>query len=101
MPGEYSPGSTNRLMELRSELADLEQKECMLDQQKFWVEQSTRNTREDCSEYPFYKDIAKSVGMYVCWKCFTFPTLTVKIKTENETLDSILSRCNVVSQVEP
>ncbi|XP_074475023.1 transcription factor E2F4-like [Sebastes fasciatus] len=64
MPGEYSPGSTNRLMELRSELADLEQKECMLDQQKFWVEQSTRNTREDCSDltYVNHEDICNCFG---------------------------------------
>lgn len=40
-------------MELKSELEDLEQKEYMLDQQKFWVEQSIRNTTEDCSKYPF------------------------------------------------
>lgn len=64
---------SNRLMELKSELADLEQKENMLDQQKFWVEQSIRNTREDCSEYPF---LQSSAEMYV-WKCFTFLALTV------------------------
>lgn len=43
----------SRMMELRSELEDLEWKERMLDQQKFWVEQSIRNTTADCSKYPF------------------------------------------------
>lgn len=55
MPGENAHTLTSRVMELKSELEDLERKENMLDQQKFWVEQSIRNTREDCSKYPFKK----------------------------------------------
>lgn len=55
LPGENAHELTNRLMELKSELEDLEEKEHMLDQQKFWVEQSIRNTSEDCSKYPFCK----------------------------------------------
>lgn len=39
-------------MELRSELRSLEQKETFLDLQKFWIEESIRNTTEDCSKYP-------------------------------------------------
>lgn len=58
VPGEHAFRVTNRVIELRAELKDLEQKESMLDQQKFWVEQSTTSTKEDCSEYPFYKDVA-------------------------------------------
>lgn len=51
MPGENTHNS--RVMELKSELEDLEKKECMLDQQKFWVEQSIRNTTEDCSNLTY------------------------------------------------
>ncbi|XP_034724961.1 transcription factor E2F5-like [Etheostoma cragini] len=59
MPGENAHGSNNRLMELKYELEDLEQKESMLDQQKFWVEQSIRNTTEDCNDltYVNHEDI--------------------------------------------
>ncbi|XP_054465117.1 transcription factor E2F4-like isoform X2 [Anoplopoma fimbria] len=53
LPGENAYRVTNRVMELRSELKDLEEKESMLDQQKFWVEQSTRNTKEDCSNLTY------------------------------------------------
>ncbi|XP_076583466.1 transcription factor E2F4-like isoform X2 [Chaetodon auriga] len=59
LPGENAHELTNRLMELKSELEDLEEKEHMLDQQKFWVEQSIRNTTEDCSNltYVNHEDI--------------------------------------------
>ncbi|XP_039650949.1 transcription factor E2F4-like isoform X1 [Perca fluviatilis] len=60
LPGENAHhGLSNRLMALKYELEDLEQKECMLDQQKFWVEQSIRNTAEDCSDltYVNHEDI--------------------------------------------
>ncbi|KAK5873908.1 hypothetical protein PBY51_018908 [Eleginops maclovinus] len=50
--GENEELFGNRLFKLKSELEDLEIMESMLDQQKHWVEQSARNTREDCSEYP-------------------------------------------------
>ncbi|KAM8761889.1 transcription factor E2F4-like isoform 1-T3 [Acanthopagrus schlegelii] len=59
MPGSNALESSNRVMELKSELEDLEQREKMLDQQKFWVEQSIRNTTEDCSNltYVNHEDI--------------------------------------------
>ncbi|XP_070819459.1 transcription factor E2F4-like [Chaetodon trifascialis] len=59
LPGENAHELTNRLTELKSELEDLEEKEHMLDQQKFWVEQSIRNTTEDCSNltYVNHEDI--------------------------------------------
>lgn len=44
---------TSRMTDLRSELRNLEQKETFLDLQKFWVEESIKNTTEDCSAYPF------------------------------------------------
>uniref|UniRef100_A0A665TR33 E2F/DP family winged-helix DNA-binding domain-containing protein n=1 Tax=Echeneis naucrates TaxID=173247 RepID=A0A665TR33_ECHNA len=54
MPGENTHELTTRLKELAAELDDLEQKELMLDQQRLWVEQSIRNTIEDCSKYLFH-----------------------------------------------
>ncbi len=99
MPGENAHELTSRVTDLKSELEDLEQKERMLDQQKFWVEQSIRNTTEDCSKYPFcfglffYRRHSKEWrNVCVYWKCFTFPALTVKCKTENEMSDSIFSQ---------
>ncbi|XP_056268729.1 transcription factor E2F4-like [Pseudoliparis swirei] len=53
VPGDNGYTVSNRLMDLRAEMMDLEQKESMLDQQKFWVEQSTKNTREDCSDLTY------------------------------------------------
>ncbi|XP_068430738.1 transcription factor E2F5-like [Clinocottus analis] len=53
VPGKKTYRVTNRVMALRAELIDLEQQESMLDQQKFWVEQSTRNTKEDCSDLTY------------------------------------------------
>nr|XP_046241757.1 transcription factor E2F4-like [Scatophagus argus]XP_046241766.1 transcription factor E2F4-like [Scatophagus argus] len=57
--GESEHELSKRLTKLKSELEDLEQKECMLDQQRFWVEQSIRNTTEDCSNltYVHHEDI--------------------------------------------
>ncbi|XP_067446706.1 transcription factor E2F5-like [Thunnus thynnus] len=59
LPGENALELSNRLLVLKSELEDLEEKECMLDQQKMWVEQSIRNTTEDCSTltYVNHEDI--------------------------------------------
>ncbi|XP_011608632.1 transcription factor E2F4-like [Takifugu rubripes] len=50
---------TRRMTDLRSELRDLEQKETFLDLQKFWIEQSIRNTAEDCSNliYVNHEDV--------------------------------------------
>ncbi|XP_034536012.1 transcription factor E2F5-like [Notolabrus celidotus] len=53
IPPENSQELNIKLMELRSELEDLELKEHTLDQQKFWVEQSIRNTTEDCSHLTY------------------------------------------------
>ena len=56
--GQHEEVFSNKLFKLKSEVEDLEMMESMLDQQKQWVEQSAKNTREDCSEYPFDKEIA-------------------------------------------
>ncbi|XP_026175823.1 transcription factor E2F4-like [Mastacembelus armatus] len=55
MPGGNACELTNRLTELKSELEDLEQKELILDQQRCWIEQSIRNTTEDCSNLTYVK----------------------------------------------
>lgn len=68
---ELQPASTSRMMDLRSEIRDLEQKENFLDLQKFWIEQSIRNTTEGCSKYPFFPSNAKRAGVDVPLKCFT------------------------------
>lgn len=49
----------NRVVELKSELKDLEQREHILDQQKRWVEQSIKNLTEDCRNltYVSHEDI--------------------------------------------
>lgn len=59
---------TRRMTDLRSELRDLEQKETFLDLQKFWIEQSIRNTAEDCSKYPFFSPIMprELLSLYNC-----------------------------------
>ncbi|XP_058485705.1 transcription factor E2F4-like [Solea solea] len=48
-----------RVLELKCELDDLEQSEFMLDQQRQWVEQSIKTTRDDCSNltYVSHEDI--------------------------------------------
>lgn len=59
LQGENGYELEKRKMELTSELEDLEQKEFILDQHKLWVEQSIRNTKEDCSNltYVNHEDI--------------------------------------------
>ncbi|KAM3625770.1 uncharacterized protein V6R79_017369 [Siganus canaliculatus] len=61
-PGEKPSALSKRLRELKSELAYLEQKEHLLDQHKFWIEQSIRNTTENCSSltYVNHEDICNS-----------------------------------------
>uniref|UniRef100_A0A3P8NQT0 E2F/DP family winged-helix DNA-binding domain-containing protein n=1 Tax=Astatotilapia calliptera TaxID=8154 RepID=A0A3P8NQT0_ASTCA len=51
--GENTQLLANRLVELKSDVKGLEQMECVLDQQKLWVEQSIKNITEDCRKYPF------------------------------------------------
>uniref|UniRef100_A0A3B5A2N3 E2F/DP family winged-helix DNA-binding domain-containing protein n=1 Tax=Stegastes partitus TaxID=144197 RepID=A0A3B5A2N3_9TELE len=50
--GESAHDLTKRMIKLKSQLEDLEHQEFILDQHKLWVEQSIRNTTEDCSKYP-------------------------------------------------
>uniref|UniRef100_A0AAX7T107 E2F/DP family winged-helix DNA-binding domain-containing protein n=1 Tax=Astatotilapia calliptera TaxID=8154 RepID=A0AAX7T107_ASTCA len=45
--GENTQLLANRLVELKSDVKGLEQMECVLDQQKLWVEQSIKNITED------------------------------------------------------
>ncbi|CAJ1049141.1 transcription factor E2F5-like [Xyrichtys novacula] len=79
-PVENSRELSIRLMELRSELDDLELKEHTLDQQKFWVEQSIRNTAEDLSHltYVNHEDICN---------CFNGQTLLAVEPPQGTQLD--------------
>lgn len=66
--GESAQKLSKRLTELKSELEDLDEMEFMLDRQKHWVEQSIRNTTQDCSNltYVTHEDI---------YNCFVGHTL--------------------------
>ncbi|XP_008292191.1 transcription factor E2F4-like [Stegastes partitus] len=68
--GESAHDLTKRMIKLKSQLEDLEHQEFILDQHKLWVEQSIRNTTEDCSNltYVNHEDICS---------CFTGHTLLV------------------------
>ncbi|KAM9860766.1 transcription factor E2F5-like isoform 1-T2 [Aulostomus maculatus] len=68
IPGQNVLETSKRLIVLKSELKELELKERSLDQQTLWVEQSIRNTTEDCSSltYVNHEDICN---------CFTGHTL--------------------------
>lgn len=72
------------MMELKFELRELEQKEIVLDLQKFWIEQSIKNTTEDYTKYPFSRYTMQSVQEFVfSLKCFTFSCFSHRIRTEN------------------
>ncbi|KAM4630770.1 transcription factor E2F4-like [Polymixia lowei] len=51
-PGGNTQEIANRLINLKSELEDLEKKESVLDLQKGWIEQSIKNTTEDSKNSP-------------------------------------------------
>ncbi|XP_069549478.1 transcription factor E2F5-like [Brachyistius frenatus] len=57
--GENTQELVSRVTELKGELEDLEHQEFVLEQQKLWVEQSIRNTTEDCNHltYVNYDDL--------------------------------------------
>lgn len=48
-PGPHDQAFYSQILKFHSELRDLEQLENMLDQHTFWVEQSIKNTKEDCN----------------------------------------------------
>ncbi|XP_010877999.1 transcription factor E2F4 [Esox lucius] len=51
-PGCNTREIGDRLIELKSELEDLEMRECVLDQQRVWVQQSIKNVTEDSHNLP-------------------------------------------------
>ncbi|XP_010141312.1 PREDICTED: transcription factor E2F4, partial [Buceros rhinoceros silvestris] len=71
-PGCNTREIAHKLIELKADIEDLEQREQELEQQKMWVQQSIRNVTEDVqnSRYPWpyvtHEDICK---------CFTGDTL--------------------------
>lgn len=52
-PGSRDQALYSKIIKFHSELKDLEELESMLDQHTFWVQQSIKNTKEDCNQYPF------------------------------------------------
>lgn len=54
-PGSHDQAFYPKIVQFHSELKHLEQLETMLDQHTFWVEQSIKDTKEDCNQYPFEK----------------------------------------------
>ncbi|CAN0331795.1 unnamed protein product [Lampetra planeri] len=67
-PGANTREISDRLVEIKEELEDLEQRERELDQQRLWVQQSIRNVTEDSdnSKYPLWTCARVSVCLFVC-----------------------------------
>lgn len=71
LPRGVGPGCNTReiahkLIELKADIEDLEQREQELEQQKMWVQQSIKNVTEDMknSQYPLCEPI--SVSAFAC-----------------------------------
>lgn len=64
-PGCNTREIAHKLIELKADIEDLEQREQELEQQKMWVQQSIKNVTEDVqnSRYPLCGLIALSL----CW----------------------------------
>uniref|UniRef100_A0A674HG36 E2F transcription factor 4 n=1 Tax=Taeniopygia guttata TaxID=59729 RepID=A0A674HG36_TAEGU len=69
-PGCNTREIAHKLIELKADIEDLEQREQELEQQKMWVQQSIKNVTEDMQNSPYvtHEDICK---------CFTGDTLLV------------------------
>lgn len=70
LPRGVGPGCNTReiahkLIELKADIEDLEQREQELEQQKMWVQQSIKNVTEDVqnSRYPLCEVITVSVRL--------------------------------------
>ncbi|XP_050779337.1 transcription factor E2F4 isoform X1 [Gopherus flavomarginatus] len=89
-PGCNTREIAHKLIELKAEIEDLEQREQELEQQKMWVQQSIKNVTEDVqnSGYPFSTPSSRKLHLFsltagtlayvthedIC-KCFTGDTL--------------------------
>lgn len=76
LPRGVGPGCNTReiahkLIELKADIEDLEQREQELEQQKMWVQQSIRNVTEDVqnSRYPWRELVTRSPGWPVRPQC--------------------------------
>ncbi|NXW63235.1 E2F4 factor, partial [Eurystomus gularis] len=74
-PGCNTREIAHKLIELKADIEDLEQREQELEQQKMWVQQSIKNVTEDMqnSRYPL-RTLAYVTHEDIC-KCFTGDTL--------------------------
>lgn len=67
-PGCNTREIAHKLIELKADIEDLEQREQELEQQKMWVQQSIKNVTEDVqnSRYPLCELLAL-VPAFACW----------------------------------
>lgn len=81
-PGPHDQAFYPKIIQFHSELKQLEHIETMLDQHIFWVEQSIKDTKEDCNQYPAEKPFCVLCNC-VCSIAFLLPllSLTVYLKT--------------------
>ena len=64
-PGCNTREIGDRLVDLKSELDDLEKKEHELDRQRVWVQQSLRNVTEDSHNMPYPYDAHTCRRMHI------------------------------------
>ena len=74
-PGCNSREIGDRLIDLKSELEDLDMRESELDQQRVWVQQSIKNVTEDThnSPYPYYVPTYSYLHQHL--NCYPQPNL--------------------------
>lgn len=78
-PGPHDQALHPKIVQFHSELKHLEQLETMLDQHTFWVEQSIKDTKEDCNQYPFEKPI---IVYFLLPFCFLYLKTRVHLQYE-------------------
>lgn len=68
-PGCNTREIAHKLIELKADIEDLEQREQELEQQKMWVQQSIKNVTEDVqnNRYPLASCLFLWAGRQCCW----------------------------------
>lgn len=75
-PGPHDQALYPKILQFHSELKHLEQLEAMLDQHTFWVEQSIKDTKEDCNQYPLKNIVASDAFSHILFfPNFSHPNL--------------------------
>lgn len=72
-PGCNTREIAHKLIELKADIEDLEQREQELEQQKMWVQQSIKNVTEDVqnNRYPLASCLFLWAGRQCCWRTCT------------------------------